>query len=197
LLIPCTVSSGLRWPPDDLIEEFPMSERSTTYPDLTSLTGRWTLDPSRTTVAFTTKAMWVLPVKATVTAVEGSGVVGEDGSVTGTLVLDAASIDTGNKKRDAHLRTEDFFEVATYPTFVINVTGATPSSSGGYDFAATLAIHGQVRPVAFSGPVSVEAGVATVEVEADIDRSEWGVTWAKMGAGLKSHVVVTARFTKD
>jgi polyisoprenoid-binding protein YceI len=155
------------------------------------------LDPSRTTVEFTTKAMWFLPVRATITAVEGSGVVGADGSVLGTLVLDAASIDTKNKKRDAHLRTEDFFEVAEYPTFVINVTGATPSASGGYDFAATLTIHGQVRPVEFSGPVFIDRGVATVKVETDIDRSEWGVTWAKMGAGLQNHVIVTARFTKD
>ena len=49
----------------------------------------------------------------------------------------------------------------------------------------------------FSGPVSIDDGVATVKVETDIDRSEWGVSWAKMGAGLKNHVIVTARFTKD
>jgi polyisoprenoid-binding protein YceI len=165
--------------------------------DLTALTGSWTLDPARTTVEFTTKAMWVLPVRATVTAVEGAGLVGDDGSVTGTLVLDAASIDTKNKKRDAHLQTEEFFEVATYPTFVVNVFGATPTSSGAYDFDASLTVRGQERPVKFTGPVSIDSGVATVKVETDIDRSEWGVSWAKLGAGLKNHVVVTARFTKD
>jgi polyisoprenoid-binding protein YceI len=117
--------------------------------------------------------------------------------VTGTLVLDAASIDTKNTKRDAHLRTEDFFEVEKYPTLVVNVFGATPTPTGAYDFNASLTIHGQERPVKFSGPVSIDDGVATVKVETDIDRSEWGVSWAKMGAGLKNHVIVTARFTKD
>ena len=153
---------------------------------LAALTGKWTLDPARTTAEFTTKAVWVLPVRATIAAVEGTGVVGDDGSVTGTLVLDAASIDTKNKKRDAHLRTEDFFEVEKYPTLVVNVFGATPTPTGAYDFNASLTIHGQERPVKFSGPVSIDDGVATVKVETDIDRS-----------GLKNHVIVTACFTKD
>ena len=174
-----------------------MTDSTTTPPDLKTLTGRWTLDPSLTTVSLTTKAVWVLPVRATVSAVEGSGVVGDDGSVTGTLVLDAASVDTKNKKRDEHLRTADFFEVSKFPTFVINVSGATATSPGHYDFDATVNLHGQERPVQLPGSVVVDQDVATVTVETDIDRSEWGITWAKMGAGLNNHVVVTARFTKD
>jgi polyisoprenoid-binding protein YceI len=44
---------------------------------LAALTGKWTLDPARTTAEFTTKAVWVLPVRATIAAVEGTGVVGQ------------------------------------------------------------------------------------------------------------------------
>ena len=173
-----------------------MTVRTTTPPDLKTLTGEWRLDASQTTAAFTTKAMWIMPVRASVTALEGSGVVGDDGSVSGTLVLDAASIDTKIKKRDTHLRSEDFFEVSKYPTFVVKVLGATPTSSGAYELAATLTIHGQERPVQLPASVVVNNGVATVTVEIDIDRSEWGVSLAKMGASLKNHVVVSARFTK-
>jgi len=174
-----------------------MTDSTGTQQELTSLVGTWTLDASRTTVTFTTKAMWVLPVKATVTATEGSGVVASDGSVSGTLVLDAASVDTKNKKRDAHLRTEDFLEVSSFPTFVVTVVGATPTGPDAYDLAATLAVHGKERPLTLPASVVVDGGVATVTVETDIDRSGWGILWTKLGAGLQNHVVVTARFTQD
>jgi polyisoprenoid-binding protein YceI len=174
-----------------------MTVPTATTPDLQTLTGSWTLDPSRTTITFTTKAMWVLPVRAGATAVEGSAVVGGDGSVRGSLVVDAASIDTGNKKRDAHLRTEDFFEVSTYPTFVVTVLGATPATAGTYELDATLALHGQEHPLPLPASVTVDADGVTVQVETVIDRSRWGLTWTKLGAGLLNHVVVSARFTKE
>jgi polyisoprenoid-binding protein YceI len=174
-----------------------MTERTPTTPDLKTLTGSWTLAPSQTSVTFTTKAMWVLPVRARVTALEGSAVVGDDGSVSGTLLLDAASFDTKNKKRDAHLRTADFFEVSKYPTILIKVLGATPTPTGDYELAATMTVHGQERPVTLPTSVAVNDNVATVTMETDIDRSKWGISWAKMGAGMQNHVVVSARFTKD
>ena len=72
-------------------------------------------------------AMWGLAkVKGRFNAVEGSGVIGEDGTVSGTLVFDAKSIDTKNKRRDTHLRSGDFFEVEKYPTFTYAATVSQP-----------------------------------------------------------------------
>jgi|WetSurMetagenome_2_1015567.scaffolds.fasta_scaffold552584_1 polyisoprenoid-binding protein YceI len=164
---------------------------------LRPLVGTWTLDPAATTVAFTTKALWLVPVKATARATTGSGTVTADGLVRGTLEIDATSVDTGNAKRDEHLRGDDFFSAATYPVFSVEVRGARPTGSGAYDLDATMTIHGTTRPLTLPATVTVSGGAATVTVETDIDRSEWGVSWAKMGAGLKNHVVVTARFTRD
>ena len=84
--------------------------------DLSDFAGKWELDRDRTSIAFHTKAMWVFPAKGTFRALEGVGNVAADGRISGTLVIDAASVDTKNKKRDAHLRTADFFEVETFPT---------------------------------------------------------------------------------
>ena len=161
------------------------------------LVGTWTLDPATTTVAFTTKAVWLLPVRATARATRGSGSVGEDGLVRGTVEFDAASIDTGNAKRDQHLRGEDFFEVTRYPTFVMDVRGARATGADTYELDATLTIRDTTRPLTLPATAAVSGDTATVTVVADIDRSEWGLTWAKLGAGLKNHVVVTARFTRD
>lgn len=65
--------------------------------DLGDFVGEWVLDPDRTSIVIHTKAMWVFPAKGTAKAIDGVGTVGTDGGLSGTLVIDAASIDTKNK----------------------------------------------------------------------------------------------------
>jgi polyisoprenoid-binding protein YceI len=162
----------------------------------TAYAGSWTLDPSQTSIEFHTKAMWVLNVKGTFKAIEGSGSVGADGRVSGSIVFDAASVDTKKKKRDDHLRTADFFEVTAFPTITFTATDAHPKGADKVEVTGTLTIHGQTQPLALLADVSVTDDSAMVSAEVDIDRSEWGLTWAKLGAGLKNHVVINARFTR-
>jgi polyisoprenoid-binding protein YceI len=160
--------------------------------------GTWLLDPSETTVELHTKAMWgTAKVKASFTVLEGAAVVGPEGEVTGTLVVDAASVDTGKRMRDKHLRSKDFFEVDSYPTFVYTVTAARVAEDNSVVFSGTLTVHGQTRPLEVRSVATV-TGPNRVQLtgEADIDRSLWGLTWARMGARLDNHVVVTAAFTR-
>ncbi|WP_405913796.1 YceI family protein [Streptomyces sp. NBC_00963] len=165
--------------------------------DPAGLAGAWSLDPARTSITIRTKAMWLLPVKGTAKAVEGGGTVGPDGSVSGTLVVDAASIDTGTAKRDQHLRDADFFEVAKYPTITYEATTGTVSASGRVELTGTLTLHGRTQQLALVGRVTAaDDDGATVVVEAEVDRSQWGMTFSKMGAGLRNHLVISARFTK-
>jgi polyisoprenoid-binding protein YceI len=175
---------------------FTMASPNQTAADLARFTGAWTLDPARTSVVFHTKAMWVLRVKGTLTAAEGHGIVGEDGGVSGAVVLDAASLETGNKKRDQHLSTDDFFEVEKYPTITFVASGARPSGDGKVEVTGTLTIRDQTRPLTVVADVDAGDASATVAAELDLDRSEWGVSWAKMGAGVANHVVVSAHFVK-
>ncbi|HWE65455.1 MAG TPA: YceI family protein [Acidimicrobiales bacterium] len=163
---------------------------------LATLAGSWTLDPDHSSITFTTKAAWLFPVKGTAKAISGGGQVDANGTVSGSLVFDAASIDTKNQKRDTHLRTADFFEVDTYPTFTFTVTGARPLNPGQVELSGTLTIRDQTRPVTLTAAVQSSDTAATLSTEFDIDRSDWGLTWAKMGAGLVNHVVIQAQFTK-
>src|SRR5262245_20869515 len=95
---------------------------------LADAAGTWQLDPAGTSIELRAKAMWGLAkVRGRINALDGSGVVGEDGTVSGTIVFDATSIDSKNKKRDTHLRSGDFFEVEKYPTFTYSATGASPT----------------------------------------------------------------------
>jgi polyisoprenoid-binding protein YceI len=164
---------------------------------LSTLAGSWTLDPEHSSIVFSTKAMWVFPVQGTVKAISGGGTVGPDGAVSGSLVFDAASIDTKKRKRDAHLRTADFFEVDAYPTFTFTATGARPISPDQVEITGTLTIRDQTRPLTLTALVQSTDSAATVTAEFDIDRSAWGLTWAKMGSRLANHVVIRAQFTKS
>jgi polyisoprenoid-binding protein YceI len=173
-----------------------MTSPHETAADLSPYAGTWTLDPSQTSIEFHTKAMWVLNVKGTFKAIEGKGTVGADGRISGSIVFDAASVDTKQKKRDDHLRTADFFEVDAFPTITFAVTDAHPKGTDQAELIGDLTVHGTTRPLTLLADVSLNGGSATVSTEVDIDRSAWGLTWAKMGAGLKNHLVIKARFTK-
>ncbi len=164
--------------------------------DLSSFAGNWELDRDRTSIQFHTKALWVFPAKGTFRALEGAGTVAPDGGISGTLVIDAASIDTKNKKRDAHLRTADFFEVETFPTVTYEATSGRLAGPGTLDLDGNLTVHGETRPLAVSANLSVAAGSVTVSAELDIDRSAWGLTLRPFGAGLKNRVVINAQFHK-
>lgn len=174
-----------------------MTQTESTADDLSQFVGDWTLNPDQSSVTFRTKAMWVLPVKGTMKALSGEAHVGADAAVSGSLVLDAASVDTKNKKRDIHLRTKDFFEVETYPTLTFTATGGRPTGDGEVDVTGELTVHGQSRPVTLHAKVAVSGNTATLSTQVDIDRSEWGLKWAKMGSGLKNQVEIEAQFNRS
>jgi polyisoprenoid-binding protein YceI len=166
---------------------------------LADVAGQWQLDPVGTTIELRTKAMWGLAkVRGRFSAVDGSGVVGEDATVSGTIVFDAKSIDTKNNRRDTHLRSGDFFEVDKYPTFTYSATGATPIDDDKLKVTGSLTIRDQSQPLELVVSACQPApGRVTVTAEAQIDRRQWGMTWAKMGAGVINEVVVVAQFTRS
>jgi polyisoprenoid-binding protein YceI len=172
---------------------------TTPPPSLSDAAGQWQLDPIATNIELRTKAMWGLAkVRGRFKAVEGSGLVGEDATVSGTIVFDAKSIDTKNKKRDTHLRSDDFFEVEKYPTFSYSAISATPTDDGRLKVTGSLTIRDQSRPLELLVTATQPApGRATLTAEAQIDRRQWGMTWAKMGAGVINQVVIEAQFTRS
>ena len=167
--------------------------------DLASLIGTWRLDPSTTTVRLRTKAMWGLAtVNGSFRAIEGGGTIAKDGSVTGTFVIDAASIDTAQAKRDTHLRGKDFFDVEHHPTFTYEVTSATLGTDRRASILGSFTAHGQTHPLPAHGTLTLaDATTITLTLEADLDRTEWGMGWTKMGARVDNHITAVAVFTRS
>jgi polyisoprenoid-binding protein YceI len=161
--------------------------------------GDWTLDPAGTDVTLNSKAMWGLAkVKGTLRATEGSGSIDPNGQISGQLVIDANSINTKNQRRDKHLRSADFFEVDKYPAITYQVTGGKMVDNQHVQVTGTLEVRGTTEPldvVATVDEVSPTRAVVTATATG-VDRRKWGLTWAKMGAGVINTVTVRAAFSK-
>jgi polyisoprenoid-binding protein YceI len=88
----------------------------------------WSIDPTHTTVEFAVKNFFMFTVKGSVNEVAGQ--IKLDGAdirrSSVTVVLQAASIDTHNKKRDTHLRAADFLEAERFPEIRFESTKVEP-----------------------------------------------------------------------
>jgi polyisoprenoid-binding protein YceI len=162
------------------------------------LAGNWTLDPSRSQVRLKSKSMWGLaPVKGAFAKVSGAGAVSPAGDASGTVTVDAASIDTGNKRRDEHLRSADFFDSATHPAITFTADSIRPSGDG-VTVTGTLTVRGRTRPLTFPATVSVfDAGEAWLDAEVRVNRADYGLTWNQMGmASMHNTITIHAVFTQ-
>jgi polyisoprenoid-binding protein YceI len=167
---------------------------------LTTHAGHWRLDPRASKVEFSVPHFWhAIKVRGSFGQLSGQGTVTPDGSVTGQIVMDAASLDTRNKQRDKHLRSADFFNSDEHPQVVLAVTQATATPDGRLAMVGTLQAAGVEQPVSFTADL-VEAGndAVTLRAELTVDRSRYGMTWSPMKmTAMQATGSVTARFIRD
>jgi polyisoprenoid-binding protein YceI len=156
-------------------------------------TGLWQLDAAASTVALRHKTMWnLVTVKGTFTAVGGQGEVSADGSATGTITLDVASLDTKNKKRDEHLRSADFFNAAEHPEITFAVRSAKAGAGDSVEVSGQLTVRGISRPQTLTARLAgADADALTLEAEFTVDRAEFGLGWNQMGM-IRGLTTVTA-----
>jgi polyisoprenoid-binding protein YceI len=161
--------------------------------------GSWVLDASRSQVQLKTKSMWGLaPVKGEFRQVSGTGTVSPAGEATGTVTVAAASVDTKNKKRDDHLRSADFFDVANHPDITFTVDQVRPSGTG-VTVSGQLSVRGRTRPASFDAQVSrIDGDEVHLDGDLLVDRAGFGLTWSPMGmASLNNTITVHAVFTRQ
>jgi polyisoprenoid-binding protein YceI len=145
--------------------------------------GSWTFDPAHTAIGFTVKHLMAAKVRGGFKSFSGTIKQGEDAaSTSATVIIDAASIDTGAEDRDNHLRSADFLDVENHPQITFETTSITQAGSG---FAVTgdLTIRGVTKPVTldmtYGGIVSDPWGNAKAifSGETKINREAFGLTW--------------------
>jgi polyisoprenoid-binding protein YceI len=163
------------------------------------LAGSWALDAARSEIGLKSKSMWgMMPVNGVFREVTGSGTVSAAGDATGTITVAAKSLDTKNKKRDDHLRSADFFDVANTPDITFAAEQVTPSGEG-VTVTGALTVRDRTRPVSFAARVSGSDG-AQVELDGEIEvnRGDFGLTWNQLGmTSMSNTITVHAVFTKQ
>ena len=101
-----------------------------------------------------------------------------------TFNADIASITTGNEQRDGHLKAEDFFDAAKYPTLTFISTSFTKVDGSDYELAGNLTIKDVTKPVVlavqYGGTMTDFYGQfkAGFDISGKISRSEFGLTWS-------------------
>ncbi len=149
-------------------------------------TSTWNIDPVHSVAEFKVKHMMISNVKGQFPSVTGV-VTLDEGDVTRSHVeasIEAASINTRDAQRDAHLKSADFFDVERYPTLAFKSAGVTRTGHGELAVTGELTMHGVTREVTFGveGPTpaakdpwgNTRIGLSAV---AKINRKDFGLNW--------------------
>lgn len=161
------------------------------------LAGDWVLDPGRSSIRLRTSVFGLIPVKGVFRRASGVGAISADGRTSGTLTVAAASIDTGNGRRDRHLRSADFLDADRYPDIIFTLDGSRPAGDG-VAVTGALTVHGVTEPLSFEVVASVqgEDGIC-LDAGVRVSRAAFGLGWNRMGmVPAHSTVFVHTVFTR-
>jgi polyisoprenoid-binding protein YceI len=151
-----------------------------------SQTSTWNIDPVHSVAEFKVRHMMISNVKGRFAVRQGLLVL-DDADLTKSRVevsLDAASVNTHEPQRDAHLKSAEFFEVDKFPALSFKSTRVARTGDGELDVTGDLTIRDVTRSVVFkvegpSGPTKDPWGNTRLGVAATakINRKDFGLAW--------------------
>jgi polyisoprenoid-binding protein YceI len=161
--------------------------------------GHYRIDPVRTRVRFSTRHLFGLgSVSGTVKLREADFSVTDPWSATVHAVLDAASFDTGNARRDIDVRSAKYLDVSAYPDITFD-SGLVGLQEGKWVAVGTVTAHGVAAPVdlTLEEVRHLDDGKLILRASAKIDRYAHRVTGGKGLAARWLTIEVTAIARKD
>jgi polyisoprenoid-binding protein YceI len=156
-------------------------------------TSSWNIDPVHSTAQFKVRHLMISNVKGEFTNLSGKLEL-DMANITNSRVeasIDAATINTREADRDAHLKSADFFDVEKFPKLTFKSDRISKESDGDLTVEGDLTIHGVTRNVVFEveGPSSEAKdpwGNTRIGLSATtkINRKDFGLNWnAALEAG--------------
>lgn len=146
-------------------------------PDETIL-GRWQLDPRRSTIEFRARHFWGLgTVKGHFDGYRGRLDLSSHPAIE--LTIDAASVQTGNPKRDQHLRSADFFDTENHPQMRFVSDSVVQDDN-------TLKVRGRLFARDQSIPLELDAHIRRIDHGLEIEAAttaphrELGMSWSPL-----------------
>jgi polyisoprenoid-binding protein YceI len=153
--------------------------------DLSPLAGPWEVDPTHSALEFVARYAVFTLVRGRFTSFSGSVVI-DPLNLAATQIdvdIDAESVDTAMPQRDAHLRSEEFFDVERHPSISFHAQGATVLAAGRYTVHGELTIRGVTQPVRLDVDVFGRAPDLLgnprlgLRATAKVQRAVWGINW--------------------
>ena len=145
--------------------------------------GTYAIDASHSGVEFVVRHLGLAKVRGRFNDFSGEIVVAEQPErSSANVAIQVASIDTREPNRDEHLRTNDFFDAANFPTIDFRTTEVSGAGTQ-WDVEGELTIKGVTRPVTlevtYEGAATDPWGGSRIAFSAstEIDREEWGISW--------------------
>ena len=149
----------------------------------------WDLDPAHSAIEFSVRHMMVSTVKGRFEKVKGTVELDEKDVTKSTVevTIDLASVSTNEPKRDSHLKSPDFFDVAKFPTATFKSTKVQKAGKNKLKVTGDLSLHGVTKPVvlevegptdAFKTPFGTT--VRGVRATGKIDRKDFEIGWNKV-----------------
>ena len=157
-----------------------------------ALTGTYAIDPTHSRIGFVARHAMVTKVRGSFNEFDGAGHFDAENPANSSLQLtiQAASIDTRNADRDAHLRSNDFFDMERHPEITFASTGVEQVDAENLRVTGDLTIKGVTKPVTvdfeYAGAAVDPFGNQRIgfEGKTTVNRKDWGVNWnAALDAG--------------
>jgi polyisoprenoid-binding protein YceI len=167
-----------------MTDESTTPERRSMVPDTLEETGvgRWRLDPAQSTAEFRVPNFWgLVKVKGRFDRLSGWLEIGERGERRIELTIDATSLNTGNEKRDEHLRSGDFFDTENHPTVRFTSSSVRDPVSGRITVRGELLAAGHRVMLDLEPTLRQHADRLQLDASTTIDQRELGMTWSPLG----------------
>lgn len=150
-----------------------------------SITGNYVIDTTHSQIGFGARHAMVTKVRGSFNEFSGTGFFDAENPANSNLqvTIKAASIDTNNADRDAHLRSNDFFDMEKFPEITFISTSFDKVDAENYRVTGDLTIKGITKPVTidleYTGTAVDPYGNHRIgfEGKTTINRKDWGVTW--------------------
>lgn len=141
--------------------------------------GAWRVDPHGSELLFKARAFGVLPVAGVFESFEGALSAEPSGAVSGRLVVQMSSINTGWARRDKTLRSAAYFDIDKHPEMIFTLDRLAASGSDHMNLGGSLQIHD--RPVPLELPVYVIAHGDHLHLEGQVmvDYDPAGLGWSR------------------
>ncbi|HEY6010719.1 MAG TPA: YceI family protein [Nitrospirota bacterium] len=156
----------------------------------------WIIDPDHSCATFSIRHMMIAHVRGQFSGLKGTIVYdpADRSAASVEVEIEVAGVTTGNRKRDDHLLTPDFFDQQRFPSIIFKSTGVRFLEKNRMEITGDLTLHGVTRRITleaeFGGPVkSPYGGEITMgfTASATINREDFGMMWgseAIEGGGL-------------